>query len=150
MPPPMPPVPMAMAGTPTARGDVGVGGAEAGFGAEGEVAVDGAEGVEERGVVGEGAGGAVADGFDVRVLAVGAWLSLSWVASVMMSSKIVRGRSVAVEMSWAESVERRSSRAVADSGMELMEVPPEMWPTLMVVRGSVGSWSAAMSREGAG
>ena len=46
--------------------DVGVGGAEAGFGAEGEVAVDGAEGVEEWGVVGEGAGGAVADGFDVE------------------------------------------------------------------------------------
>ena len=28
---------------------------------------------------------------------------------------------------------------MADSGMELMEVPPEMWPTLMVVRGLVGS-----------
>ena len=27
---------------------------------------------------------------------------------------------------------------MADSGMELMEVPPEMWPTLMVVRGLVG------------
>ena len=34
--------------------DVGVGGAEAGFGAEVEVTVDGAEGGEERGVVGEG------------------------------------------------------------------------------------------------
>ena len=44
--------------------DVGVGGAEAGFGAEGEVAVDGAEGGEEGGVVGEGAGGTVSDGFD--------------------------------------------------------------------------------------
>ena len=43
--------------------------------------------------------------------------------------------SVAWRASWAGSVERRSSRAVADSGMELMEVPPEMWPTLRVVRG---------------
>ena len=33
-------------GDSAGEGDVGVGGAEAGFGAEGEVAVDGAEGVE--------------------------------------------------------------------------------------------------------
>ena len=46
--------------------NVGVGGAEAGFGAEGEVAVDGAEGVEDGGVVGKGGGGAVSDGFDVE------------------------------------------------------------------------------------
>ena len=44
--------------------DVGVGGTEAGFGAEGEVPIDGAEGVEEWGVVRERGGGAVADGFD--------------------------------------------------------------------------------------
>ena len=43
-----------------------------------------------------------------------------------------------------ESVERRSSRAVADSGMALMEVPPEMWPTLMVVRGLAGSLREAI------
>ncbi len=66
---------------------------------------------------------------------------------VTMSSKIW-WMAVAVEMSWAGSVERRSRRAVADSGMELMEVPPEMWPTLMVVRGLVGSLRAAMSGEG--
>ena len=47
-------------------------------------------------------------------------------------------------MSWVESVERKSRRAVADSGMELMEVPPEMWPTLMVVRGLVGSLRLAI------
>jgi len=52
--------------------------------------------------------------------------------------------SVAVVMSWLGSVERRSSKATADSGMELIEVPPEMWPTLMVVRGSFGSLMAAM------
>src|SRR6266851_5905159 len=51
---------------------------------------------------------------------------------------------VAVAVSWVESVERRSRRAVADSGMELMEVPPEMWPTLMVVRGLVGSLRLAI------
>ena len=33
---------------------------------------------------------------------------------------------------------------MADSGMELMEVPPEMWPTLMVVWGSAGSLRAAI------
>jgi len=48
------------------EGDVSVGGAEAGFGAEGEMAVYGAEGVEDRGVVGKGRGGAVSDGFDVE------------------------------------------------------------------------------------
>ena len=47
-------------------------------------------------------------------------------------------------MSWVGSVERMSSRAVADSGMELMAVPPEMWPTLRVVAGSVGSLRAAI------
>ena len=46
--------------------DVGVGGAEAGFGAEGEVTVYGAEGVEEWGVVRQGGGGTVSDGFDVE------------------------------------------------------------------------------------
>ena len=46
--------------------DVGVGGAEAGFGAEGEVTVYGAEGVEEWGVIGKGGGGAVSDGFYVE------------------------------------------------------------------------------------
>ena len=45
---------------------------------------------------------------------------------------------------WVASVERRSSRAVADAGMELMEVPPEMWPTLMVVCGSAGSCMSAI------
>ena len=48
------------------EGDVGVGGAEAGFGAEVEVAVYGAEGLEDGGVVGECSGGAVSDGFDVE------------------------------------------------------------------------------------
>ncbi len=47
------------------EGEVGVGGADAGFGAEAEMAVDGAEGFEEGGVVGKGGGGSVADGFDV-------------------------------------------------------------------------------------
>src|ERR1700693_5689479 len=46
------------------EGEGGVGGADAGFGAEVEVAVDGAEAVEQRGVVGERAGGAVADELD--------------------------------------------------------------------------------------
>ncbi len=68
---------MAMAGMSQRKGDVGVGGAEAGFGAEGEVAVDGAEGVEERGVVGEGGGGAVADGFDVE-FGWSAWWFFAW------------------------------------------------------------------------
>ena len=34
---------------------------------------------------------------------------------------------------------------MADSGMELMEVPPEMWPTLMVVAGVAGSLRLAMA-----
>src|SRR5271156_1824165 len=53
-------------GNSAGEGDVGVGGAEPGFGAEGEVAVDGAEGVDEWGVVGKGGGGAVSDGFDLE------------------------------------------------------------------------------------
>ena len=119
------------------EGDVGVGGAEAGFGAEGEVAVDGAEGVEEGGVVGEGGGGAVSDGFDVEF---GWWaLVVLCVVAVATISSRIWWTSVAVATSWAGSVERRSRRAVADSGMELTEVPPEMWPTLMVVRGLEGS-----------
>ncbi len=43
------------------QGDVGVGGADAGLGAEGQVAVYGAEGVEEWGVFGECSGGTAAD-----------------------------------------------------------------------------------------
>ena len=46
--------------------DVGVGGAEPEFSAKGEVAVDGAEGVEQWGVVGERGCGAVSYGFDVE------------------------------------------------------------------------------------
>ena len=69
------------------------------------------------------------------------------VDAVTVSSKM-RWISVAVEMSWVGSVERMSIRAVADSGMELMEVPPEMWPTLMVVRGSLGSLRACDLSEG--
>ena len=34
---------------------------------------------------------------------------------------------------------------MAVSGMELMEVPPEMWPTLMVVAGLAGSLRSAMA-----
>ena len=143
MPPPVPPAPMAMAGTAAGEGDVGVGGAEAGFGAEGEMAVDGAEGVEEGGVVGEGGGGAVSDGFDVEFW----WWGCGFLCGgvVTISSKIW-WTAVAVETSWVGSVERMSRSAVADSGMELMEVPPEMWPTLMVVRGSAGSSRSAMLR----
>ncbi len=111
--------------------DVGVGGADAGFGAEAEVAVDGAEGVEEGGVVGEGAGGAVADEFDVRAGSV-AW-------RVGGDDRVEDAAISAVwRSSWAGSVERRSSRAEADSGMELMEVPPVIWPALKVVRGLAG------------
>src|SRR5277367_4002687 len=77
----------------------------------------------------------------VSMWSFGGEFVVDWV--VMMSSKIA-WTSVAVEMSWEGSVERRSRRAVADSGMELMEVPPEMWPTLMVVRGLVGSLRSAM------
>jgi hypothetical protein len=33
----------------------------------------------------------------------------------------------------------------AENGMELTEVPPEMTPTLNVVFGDVGTWTAAMS-----
>ena len=47
MPPPMPPVPMAIAGMPRERGMLASVEPRRGFGAEGEVAVDGAEGVEE-------------------------------------------------------------------------------------------------------
>ena len=74
MPPPGPPAPMAMAGMFEESGMLASVEPRPGFGAEGEVAVDGAEGVEERGVVGEGAGGAVADGFDVECVgAVSSW-----------------------------------------------------------------------------
>ncbi len=54
--------------------------------------------------------------------------------------------------SWSESVERRSSQAVADAGMELIEVPPAIWPMLRVVRGScVGQVEGSLEREqGAG
>ena len=46
--------------------DVCVGRAEAWFGAQGEVTVDGAEGLEERRVVGKCRSGTVADGFDME------------------------------------------------------------------------------------
>ncbi len=46
--------------------DVGVGGPETGFCAESEVAVDGADSVEEGGVVWQGGGGTVSNGFDVE------------------------------------------------------------------------------------
>ena len=46
--------------------NVGVGGTEARFGAEGEVTIDGAESVEEWGVVGKGRGRAISDGFNVE------------------------------------------------------------------------------------
>ena len=45
--------------------DVGVGGTETRFGADDEVAVHGAEGVEDGCVVGQGGGGAISYGFDV-------------------------------------------------------------------------------------
>ena len=58
---------------------------------------------------------------------VGAWVtqcsSVSW-------------RANSAAWSWSESVERRSSHAVAEAGMELIAVPPEIWPMLRVVRGS--------------
>ena len=53
-------------GDSAGEGDVGIGGAEAGFGSEGEVAVNGAEGVEDGGVVGEAGCGAVTDGLYVE------------------------------------------------------------------------------------
>ena len=52
------------------EGYVGVGGAEAGLGAEVEVAVYGADGLEDGGVVGEGGGGAVSDGDEIVVFCV--------------------------------------------------------------------------------
>ena len=52
-------------GNAAGEGDVGVGGAEAEFGAEVEVTVYGAEGLEDGRVVGEGGGGAISDGFDM-------------------------------------------------------------------------------------
>ncbi len=55
---------------------------------------------------------------------------------------------MAVEMRQAGSVERMSRSAVADSGMELMEVPPEMWPTLMVVSGFGGEFESGDVGEG--
>ena len=42
-------------------------------------------------------------------------------------------------------VERSSMSAVADEGMELTEVPPEMWPTLSVVTGALERGRSAMS-----
>ena len=45
-------------------------------------------------------------------------------------------RASSAAWSWAESVERRSSQAEAEAGMELMEVPPEIEPMLRVVRGA--------------
>jgi hypothetical protein len=113
------------------------------------VTVDGAEGVEERGVVGEGAAGAVADGFDGEVGAAHWW--------GMDRASVGRGRrvwlrfggwmasSAAVELGWIGGAE--VEQAEADSGMELMEVPPEMWPTLRVVRGVwEGEWEGVCSR----
>ena len=44
----------------------------------------------------------------------------------------------AVCWSWRGSVERRSRKASAEDGMELMEVPPAMRPTERVVRGRSG------------
>src|ERR1043166_3409570 len=46
--------------------------------------------------------------------------------------------------------ERKSTRAVADSGIEFTEVPPEMTPMLKVVRGDSGiitSLKRASARE---
>ena len=46
--------------------------------------------------------------------------------------------------------ERRSTRAVADSGIELTDVPPEITPILNVVRGESGIWTSlnrASARE---
>ncbi len=57
------------------KGDVGIGGGEARFGAEGEVAVYGAKGVEQGRVVGKDGSGTVSDGFDVESggRVVGVW-----------------------------------------------------------------------------
>src|SRR5215472_2104945 len=48
------------------EGEIGVGGAEALFGGEVEVAVDGTEEGEKGRVVGQGGGGTVADGLDLK------------------------------------------------------------------------------------
>ena len=124
---------MAIAGMFNESGMFGIGGGEAGLGAEGQVAVYCAEGVEERRVVGQSGGGTVSDGFVSN--------SGGGVAGILPgkggdgvgedAGDVVGAGGEQVGGIGGTEVE--GGGAVADSGMELMEVPPEMWPTFRVV-----------------
>ncbi len=144
MPPPVPPLPRARAGIPRERGML----------ASVEPRRGSVRRVRWRSTarrvwrMGESSGRVAAGRFPmVSMWSFGGGLVVEWV--VTMSSKMA-WTSVAVETSWVGSVERRSRRAVADSGMELMEVPPEMWPTLRVVRGLVGRFEVGDAGRGPG
>src|SRR5579863_4121756 len=70
--------------------------------------------------------------------------SLAWVSSSLASSSSCRSEASRHSISDME-VERISTRMLADSGMELTEVPPRITPMLKVVLGDVGTgvWAKA-------
>ena len=98
---------------------------------------------------GESSGSAAAGRFPMASMwSLGGGVVVFCVVDGATTSSKIWWTAVAVATSCVGSVERMSRRAVADSGMELTEVPPEMWPTLMVVSGLVGKLDELERRSG--
>ena len=147
----MPPAADGDGGDAEGEWDVGVGGAEAGFGAEVEVTVDGAEAVASGESCGKSAGGAVADAAKV-IRGDSRRLCASRVRPRGLRPDALgeRGEDEGFEVvELLGEVERRSRSQVAEEGMELTEVPPAMVAELRVVRGLEGRVSCVSSGSAA-
>ena len=136
------------------KGNVGVGRAEAEIGAQAQMAVDGAQSFEQRGIGGQMGGGAVADFVELRrsdAARAGLRGVVDFAAHWRARRRLRRRDGARLQGAGAGRglVERKSMEAWALSGMELTLVPPWMVPRLSVVRGSSGSGVSARAARAA-